>query len=83
MHLRGVAAGAVTNADLSFRTRLEAVKTPAKLEALDGIAKAGGAVHATQGVSTTEARTRLEHAGVLAGSAPENLARAVLTNLQQ
>jgi GAF domain-containing protein len=77
------AAGAVTNADLSFRTRLEAVKTPARLEALDDIAKAVGVVAATQGVSTAEARTRLEHAGALAGITPENLARAVLTNLQQ
>jgi len=77
------AAGAVSNADLSFRNRLEAVQTPARLEALDDIAKAVGVVAATQGVSTDEARTRLEHAGALAGIAPENLARAVLTEIQQ
>ena len=76
------AAGAVSNADMSFRTRLDAVKTPARLEALDDIAKAVGVVAATQGVSTSEARTRLERAGALAGIAPENLARAVLTDLQ-
>ena len=58
-------------------------KLPARLEALDDIAKAVGVVAATQGVSTSEARTRLEHAGALAGIAPENLARAVLTDLQQ
>jgi GAF domain-containing protein len=77
------AAGAVTNADLSFRTRLEAARAPAKLEALDDIAKAVGVVAAQQNISTTEARTRLEHAGALAGIAPENLARAVLTDLLQ
>ena len=77
------AAGAVTNADLSFRTRLEAARAPAKLEALDDIAKAVGVVAAQQNISTTEAWTRLEHAGALAGIAPENLARAVLTDLLQ
>jgi GAF domain-containing protein len=77
------AAGAVTNADLTFRTRLEAARTPAKLEALDDIAKAVGVVAARQDVSTGEARTRLEHAGALAGIATENVARAVLSNLDR
>ncbi len=77
------AAGAVTNADLTFRTRLEAASTPAKLDALDDIAKAVGVVAARQGVSTGEARTRLEHAGALAGIATENVARAVLSNLDR
>ena len=72
------AAGAVTNADLTFSTRLEAVKAPAKLLALDDIDKAVGVVAATQGVTTGEARTRLENAGALAGIAMENVARAVL-----
>ncbi len=75
------AAGAVTNADMMFQTRLEAAKTPARLDALDDIAKAVGVVAATQGVSTDEARTRLEHAGTLAGIATANLARAVLNDL--
>jgi GAF domain-containing protein len=77
------AAGAVTNADMMFRTRLEAAKTPARLDALDDIAKAVGVVAATQGVSTDEARTRLEHAGTLAGIATANLARAVLSDLTE
>lgn len=77
------AEGAVTNADLAFRTRLEAVKTPARLDALDDIAKAVGVVAARQGVGTVEARTRLEQAGTLAGIATENVARAVLTNLHR
>jgi GAF domain-containing protein len=76
------AAGAVTNADLMFRTRLDAAKAPAKLQALDDIAKAVGVVAATQGVTTGEARTRLENAGALAGIAMENVARAVLQDLR-
>ena len=76
------AAGAVTNADLTFSTRLEAVKAPAKLLALDDIDKAVGVVAATQGVTTGEARTRLENAGALAGIAMENVARAVLQDLR-
>jgi GAF domain-containing protein len=77
------AAGAVTNADLTFRTRLEAANTPARLDALDDIDKAVGVVAARQGVSTVEARTRLEHAGSLAGIATEFVARAVLGNLNR
>ena len=76
------AAGAVTNADLTFSTRLEAVKAPAKLMALDDIDKAVGVVAATHGVTTSEARTRLENAGALAGIAMENVARAVLQDLR-
>jgi GAF domain-containing protein len=77
------AAGAVTNADMTFRSRLDAAKAPAKLDALDDIAKAVGVVAARQGVSTSEAQTRLEHAGRLAGIATEQLAQALLKNLQQ
>jgi len=77
------AAGAVTNADLTFRTRGEAAKAPARLDAIGDIAKAVGVVAARQGVSTVEARTRLEHAGTLAGIATENVARAVLSNLDE
>jgi GAF domain-containing protein len=77
------AAGAVTNADLSFRSRLEAAKAPAQLDALDDIAKAVGVVAARQGVSTSEAQTRLERAGTLAGIATEQLAQAVLSDLEQ
>ena len=77
------AAGAVTNADMTFRSRLEAVRTAAKLDALDDIAKAVGVVAARQGVSTEEARARLESAGNLAGIDTENVARAVLINLNR
>jgi GAF domain-containing protein len=76
------ADGAVTNADLTFRTRLDAAKTPARLQALDDIDKAVGVVAGTQGVTTGEARTRLENAGALAGIATANVARAVLDDLR-
>jgi len=76
-------AGAVTNADLTFRTRLEAARTPERLNALDDIAKAVGVVAARQGVTTEEAKTRLEDAGRLAGIGTEYVARAILGNLQR
>jgi len=75
------ATGAVTNADLTFRSRLEAAKAPARLDALDDIAKAVGVLAARQAVDTAEARTRLEQAGTLAGIATEKVARAVLNSL--
>ena len=76
------AAGAVTNADLAFRSRLEAAEAPAKLEALDDVAKAVGVVAVRQGVSTSEVQTRLEHAGTLAGIRTEQLAQAVLHSFE-
>jgi GAF domain-containing protein len=77
------AAGAVTDADLTFRTRAEAARAPARLDAIGDIAKAVGVLAARHGVSTVEARTRLERAGTLAGTATDNVARAVLSSLDQ
>jgi GAF domain-containing protein len=61
------AGGAVANADMSFRTRQDAVKAPATLEANARVDNAVGVVIAVQNVSAAEARRRLEEAAVLAG----------------
>jgi GAF domain-containing protein len=70
--------GAVTNADLSFSTRREAARAPARLQALNRFNEAVGIVAARQGVDTDEARRRIENAAALAGIAPDDLAVAVL-----
>lgn len=70
--------GAVTNADLSFSTRREAARAPARLQALNRFNEAVGIVSARQGVDTDEATRRIENAAALAGIAPDDLAVAVL-----
>lgn len=61
------APGAVTNADLSFSTRLEAARAVDRLDDLGVVDLAVGLLVAAHGVSPAEARQRLEHAAARAG----------------
>jgi GAF domain-containing protein len=72
------AAGAVTNADLSFRSRLEAAKAPAQLDALDDIAKAVGVVAARQGSARAEPRRGWNAPAPWPGSPPSSWPRPAL-----
>lgn len=72
------AGGAVTNADLSFTTRLQALKAPATLKANARIDNAVGVIIATHGVSAAEAQRRLETAAALAGVPSVSIAEAIL-----
>jgi hypothetical protein len=72
------APGAIANADLSFSTRLEAAKAPARLEEMHTIDLAVGILVAARGVSATQAQTDLEHAAAQAGIQVATLARTVI-----
>jgi GAF domain-containing protein len=71
------AASAVTNADLSFATRLEAARGPERLADQDDVNIATGMIAAGQGVSTSTARERLREAAARAGITEAQAARAV------
>jgi GAF domain-containing protein len=72
------APGAVTNADLSFRTRLEAAAAPRRARDQHLVDQACGWVAASQGVDVPIARQRLREAAARAGITEVQVARAVL-----
>ena len=61
------AAGAISNADLSFSSRLEAVKAPARIEDANTISTAIGVLSETHHVSFEEAESNLRQAAARAG----------------
>jgi hypothetical protein len=61
------AAGAVSNADLSFSSRLEAAKAPARLEEADTISTAIGVLSQTHHVTPEQAEENLCQAAARAG----------------
>jgi GAF domain-containing protein len=75
------AGGAVTNADLDFATRQQAVKAPVTLQTNARIANAVGVIIAIQGVTAAEGRNRLEAAAVLAGVPVVTIAEAILNSV--
>ena len=72
------APGAVTNADLSFRTRGEAEQAPRRVEEQARIDTATGIIAARLGVDLDMARERLTEAARRAGVTEEQLAGAVI-----
>jgi GAF domain-containing protein len=74
----GWAAGAVTNADLSFSTIEEARRAPTRLRNDTLVDTATGIVAASRDVSIEEARERLADAATRAGVPLTTLARAIV-----
>jgi GAF domain-containing protein len=74
------APGAVTNADLSFRTRLEAAAAPDRSQERHLLDQACGWLAASQGVDVATARQRLRAAAARAGVTEVQIAQAVLRN---
>jgi GAF domain-containing protein len=72
------APDAVTNADLSFRTRLEAAAAPERARDQHLLARACGWVAATEEVDVATARQRLQDAAARAGISEVQVARVVL-----
>ena len=72
------AAGAVTNADLSFATRKEAEEAPLRIQNQNLIDMATGILAAQVGVDVETALARLRDAATLAGVSLLQLAREVL-----
>jgi GAF domain-containing protein len=68
---------AVSNADLSFSTRLEAARGMEKLTAHSDVDTALGIIAASQDVTIDEARDRLRQAAARAGITEEQAARAI------
>jgi GAF domain-containing protein len=75
------APGAVSNADLSFRSRLEAVKSPARLRGQGYVDRAVGLLISARGLSPDAAEERLQAAAARAGVAVFVLARALVEAL--
>jgi GAF domain-containing protein len=75
---RAWAPGAVTNADLSFSTRLLAEQAPAKLRDDALIDEATGILAAYHEISVERARERLEHSAARANLPLIKLARMIL-----
>jgi GAF domain-containing protein len=71
------AAGAVTNGDLEFRTRLEAAKAPQRMRDRNAIDLAIGIIAESQGVDVDVASDRLTRAAAQAGITEAQAARAV------
>ena len=72
------APGAVTNADLSFQSRLEAVRSPARLRAQAYVDKAIGLLVSARGLAPDAAEERLQSAAARAGVAVFVLAQALV-----
>jgi GAF domain-containing protein len=72
------APGAVANADLSFQTRLEAVRSPARLRAQAYVDQAVGLLVSARGMSPEAAEERLQTAAARAGVAVFVLAQALV-----
>src|SRR4051794_9926705 len=75
------APGAVTNADLSFATRLEAVKSPQRLKGQAYLDQVIGFLVAARGLEPRAAEERLHTAAARAGVAVFVLARALVQAL--
>jgi transcriptional regulator with GAF, ATPase, and Fis domain len=75
---RAWAPGAVTNADLSFRSRQEAEEAPRRVEEQTRLDTATGIVAARQSVDVDTARERLNEAALRAGVTEVQLAEAVI-----
>jgi hypothetical protein len=76
------APGAVANADLSFATRLEAVKSPARLQEQNYVDQAVGLLVGARGLEPRAAGERLQTAAARAGVAVHVLARALVQALE-
>jgi GAF domain-containing protein len=76
----GWAAGAVSNADLSFRTRTAAAETPLVLRDQRFVDQAVGILAVRLGVGTEEAGRRLAQAAERAGVSVGALARRVISD---
>jgi GAF domain-containing protein len=72
------APGAVTNADLSFQSRLEAVRSPARLRAQAYVDQAIGLLVSARGLAPDAAEERLQTAAARAGVAVFVLAQALV-----
>jgi hypothetical protein len=72
------APGAVANADLSFQTRLEAVRSPARLRAQAYVDQAVGLLVSARGMTPDAAEERLQAAAARAGVAVLALAQALV-----
>jgi hypothetical protein len=72
------APGAVSNADLSFSSRLEAAEAPARLEDLATVDLAVGVLAATHDVDPGRARAQLQQAAARAGVSVVALAMVVI-----
>lgn len=75
--LHASAAKAVTNADLSFSTRLEAIEAPRRLVEHNDVDFAVASIAATQGVDPGTARERLRQAAARANISEGQAARAI------
>jgi GAF domain-containing protein len=75
--LGGSAEAAVANADLSFRTRLEAMEAPGRLSDQNDVDIALGIISASQGVDISTAAERLQQAAARAGISEGQAARAL------
>ena len=71
------AAGAIRDADLSFRTRLEAAAAPTVLSEQHDVHVALGIIAASQGVDIATAQERLRTAAARAGITEAQAARAI------
>jgi len=76
------APGAISNADLSFSTRLDAVQAPARIHDLRLVEMAVGVFVARYRVSPNAARSRLIEAAARAGIAVGALARLIVEELE-
>jgi hypothetical protein len=74
----GWVGGAVTNADLGFTTRFEAVKAPERLRSENLVDQAIGALLSHSDLEAAEAETRLRDAARRAGISDSRMALALL-----
>src|SRR4051812_7228736 len=72
------APGAVTNADLSFSTRLAAAQAPEQLRGQDSVDQALGIISTAQRIDITAATERLREAAARAGISEAQAARAII-----
>ena len=75
---RAWAPGAVTNADLAFSTRLEAVATPARMREQTLVDQAVGMLAESQHLHTSAAADRLREAAARAGISQSQAAQTVI-----
>ena len=75
---RGWAPGAIANADLAFRTRLEAVATPQRMQEQDVVDQAIGMLAATLEMAVADAAERLRQAAVRAGITEPQAAKTII-----
>ncbi|KRF41969.1 hypothetical protein ASH01_18000 [Terrabacter sp. Soil811] len=75
----GWAPGVVSNADLSFSTRLEAVRSPERLKGQAYVDQAVGLLVSSRGIEASVAEERLYLAAAQAGTSVVALARAIVS----